>query len=61
MSWLLLILAIKLVVALVLWGVGHVALIELIGLPISTQQVLGGSIVLALLCPVRIKVERSRW
>lgn len=51
----LLVIVIKAVLAVLFWAVGHVTLIFLIGLPLTSPQVVGGAIVLAVLCPVNIR------
>lgn len=55
---LLLVVAIKAIVFLVLWGLGYLALVVMIGLPLRPLAVGGGALILAVLLPVSIKVNR---
>ena len=53
----LLVVAIKLLLWLAYWGIGHVALITLLDLPLSSSQIAGACQLLAIYTPVSLEFD----
>lgn len=54
----LIVITLKMLAWLVYWGIGHLALVVLLDLRLTTAQVAGGSLLLALFTPVSVRMQR---